>query len=402
MTSMRGVFLGFALFGICSAAVSQHEKKNANYYFQKGEEAMDAQSYKTALAHFNECLRLDPYFTEAYYSRAHVRESLGDTKGAMTDFSIYLESKPQNTDALFSRALLRYQQAQWATAREDFLQLLTAPPGETKSLFFAIDKESGSPVASTQSNMTSSVLNYLGLVDTKMKDYKRAVQYLDSAIKLDPKNPEFFINRGWARQEMYDTLKAIADYQKALVLNPEGSLARHNLAVLSAKKGNLKEMEKLLTEAIERNPQEAHFYTARAINYTAQGDLTKAMTDYNSSIHLDPNNPDIWLRRGLLKEKTKDLNGALADLTESIKIKDDNAQAWVQRGNLMMKLNRAKDAHEDYTIAITHLPEFGYAYHCRALAQQRLGDLKAACEDMKTAQSFGIKLDTKELSEVCK
>src|SRR6476620_9802131 len=87
----------------------KNQKKTATYFFQKGEEAMDVQSYKTALAHFNECLRLDPYYMEAYYYRAQVRENMGDSKGALTDFNIYLESKPQNTEALFSRAMLRYQ-----------------------------------------------------------------------------------------------------------------------------------------------------------------------------------------------------------------------------------------------------------------------------------------------------
>src|SRR5258708_1936322 len=128
------------LFCTLGDAFSQHEKKSAVFYFQKGEDAMDAESYKTALAHFNECLRIDPYYMEAYYFRAQVRESLGDSRGALTDFSIYLESKPQNTEALFSRALLRYQYKQWAVAREDFLKLLSAPPAETKSIFFTVNK----------------------------------------------------------------------------------------------------------------------------------------------------------------------------------------------------------------------------------------------------------------------
>jgi len=377
-------------------------KKNATYYFQKGEEAMDAQSYKTALAHFNECLRLDPYYIEAYFYRAQVRENLSDSKGALTDFSIYLESKPQNTEALFSRAMLRYQQGQWAVAREDFLKLLTSPPGETRSVFFAVDKESGNPIVTTQGNMISTILNYLGLVDIRMKNYKRGVLYLDSAIKLDASNPEFFINRGWARQEMRDTVLATADYQKALALNPEGSLARHNLAVLSAKKGNLKEVENLLTEAIQRDTENANYYTARAINYTAQGDLQKALIDYNSSIRLENANAETWQRRGLIKEKLKDFNGALTDFTQSIKLKDDNEKIWLLRGNLMIELKRVKDAIEDYTIAITHQPEYAAAYYARALANQIAQNLKGACEDLVKAKTLGASIDEKLKSTICK
>ncbi len=400
MNWQRLTVIYIILLGLAGNA--QGQKKDAALYFQKGEDALDAQSYKTALAHFNECLRLDPYFIEAYYSRAQARESLGDSKGALTDYSIYLESKPQNTEALFSRAQLRYQHKQWAMAREDFLKLLAAPPSETKSIFFAVDKESGSPIITTQSNMTASILNYLGLVDTKMKKYQRAIQYLDSAIKLDPKEAEFYINRGWARQEMLDTVDATFDYQKALMLNPEGSLARHNLAVLSAKKGNLKEVEKLLSEAIERSPEDAHYYTARAINFTAQGDFQKALTDYNSSIRLDNTDAGVWMKRGLVYVQLKDWNSALADYTQSIKLKDDNEKVWLHRGNLMMQMNRVKEAVEDYTIAITHHPEFGLAFYQRAVAKQHLGNLKEACEDLKQALNLNIKVEEKVKLEICK
>lgn len=389
----------FILFAYWEA---QGQKKDAAYFFQKGEDAMDAQNYKTALAHFNECLRLDPYYMEAYYSRAQVREGMGDSKGALTDFSIYLESKPQNTDALFSRAMLRYQYKQWAVAREDFLKLLSSPPGETKSIFFAPNKEGGTAISTTQSNMTSTILNYLGMVDTKLKNYKSAIHFLDSAIKFEPKNAELFVNRGWANQEMLDTAGATSDYQKALSLNPEGSLARHNLASLTAKKGNLKEGEKLLTEAIERNPEEPHFLVARAINYTAQGDYPKALLDYNAAIQLDIADPDAWMRRGGVKVKLKDLNGALADYTQSIKLKDDNERVWLLRGDLMMQLNKIKDAIEDYTVAITHQPDYGIAYYHRGISKQRSGNLKEACEDLKQAQSLKVKVDDKSMALSCK
>ncbi len=401
MVFFRTTIVIIALLGFAQNSFSQNEKKNASHYFQKGEEATDAQLYKTALAHFNECLRLDPYYMEAYFSRAQVREALNDPRGALTDFNIYLESKPKNSEALFSRAILRYQYGQWAMAREDFLNLLAAPPGETKSIFFAINKESGSPVTTTQSNMTSLVLNYLGLVDSKMKNYKRAIQYLDSAIKLDSNNPDYFINRGLSRQMMLDTALAVADYQKALALNPDGSIARHNLAVLSAKKGNLKEVERLLTEAIERSPEEARFYVALAINHTAQGDLKKALSNYNSALHFDASDANVWLKRALLKAKLKDLQGALADITQSIKLKDDNEKVWLHRGDLMMQLNRTKEAIEDYTIAITHQPSYGLAYYHRALAKQHLGNLKEACEDLKQAQGF-TKVDEKTVATICK
>src|SRR5271154_458601 len=99
-------------------------KKNAEYYFNEGERSLEENKNTLALAHFNECLRLDPYFLEAYHSRASAKQRLGDTKGALTDYGIYLESKPRQPEVLLSRAVLRYELAQYIPARKDFQDLL--------------------------------------------------------------------------------------------------------------------------------------------------------------------------------------------------------------------------------------------------------------------------------------
>jgi len=52
-------------------------KKNASYYYYEGEQALEENKYNLALAHYNECIRLDPYFMEAYHSRAAAKEGLG-------------------------------------------------------------------------------------------------------------------------------------------------------------------------------------------------------------------------------------------------------------------------------------------------------------------------------------
>jgi tetratricopeptide (TPR) repeat protein len=118
-------------------AQTETRPRNSSHYYEKGEEALRSKSYKTALAHFNECLRLSPYFMDAYYSRAMAREGLGDKQGALTDYNIYLESKPEDKEALFSRAVSRYDYGQWAVAKEDFLKLLSLPEGgETNTVYF--------------------------------------------------------------------------------------------------------------------------------------------------------------------------------------------------------------------------------------------------------------------------
>ncbi len=400
---MKALIYTVLLATISCSTWAQRGNQKAATFFEKGEDAFRKGNYKTALAHYNECLRLDAFYMEAYYSRAMVREKLGDAKGALTDYNIYLESKPKNSEALFTRGLLRYQYGQWAMAREDFMAILKSPPSETNTVFYATGKENGNAVTTMRSQGIKPMMyNYLAMVDTKMKNYKRATQYLDSAIQSNAKEQEFFINRAYAYQMLGDTTRSIADYQKALELNSDSGLARHNLAVLTAKKGDLKETERLLTEAIEKNPGMAFSYSERGFNRMEQKNYKGALSDYNEAIKLDPKDIDNWLNRAMIKEKLKDTNGAIADYAEAIKIKSDYEKVWLNRGNLMYKLNRLKEAIEDYTVAITYYPDYGNAYYNRALAHQKSANLKEACKDLLKAQALGIIVEKKVSQVICK
>ena len=371
--------------------------------FGLAEKALQNRSYMTALAHFNECLRLDSYYWDAYYGRAMVKEKLGDPKGALTDYNIFLESKQENAEARFSRAILRYNYGQWAVAREDFITLLKMPAGETNTVFYQVDQAgSTNSIFTSQGNMKARYLNYLGLIDWKMMNYTRSISYLDSAIKTNPNWPDAWISRGIVKQYSRDTLGAISDFIKALTIDTANSLATHNLAILSGHKGQTKESEKMLTEAIEKNPQLPYSYEERAYLRMKSGNFKGALSDYNEAILREPNEPDSWLNRGIVKEKLKDFVGAMNDYTQAIKIKSDYERAWLNRGNLLTKLNRMKEAIEDYSIAIQYYPEYGLAFYNRALTKHKMGNIKEACQDLLQAQQLKVKIDKKAMDSICK
>ena len=382
---------------------SAQTKKDAVAFFEKGEAALAAKSYKTALAHYNECLRLDPFYMEAYQSRAMAREHLGDTKGALNDFNIYLEAKPGNAEALFTRGVLRYQYGQWAVAREDFIKLLSAPAGETNTIFYETDKNTGSTnrMMTSQSGIKPTLFQYLGLIDAKMKSYSRSIAYFDSAIALHPKNPDYYLNRGLSKQMLGDTVKALADYAKVLELDPDHSLARHNVASLSKKGSNPQESLKLLDEAIEKNPKEPYSYAQRGFVKLGLKDFQGAVDDYSLALKLDPKQADYWFDRAIAKEKLKDKEGALADYTEAIKVQEDFDKGWLNRGNLLSSMGRTKEAIEDYTVAIRYNPEYEHAFYNRALALHKAGNPKDACNDLLAAQKFGMVIEKKVIDKIC-
>ena len=385
-------------------ALSQETKaRSAAYYFQKGEESLQNKSYKTALAHFNECLRLSPYFMEAYYSRALTREGLGDKQGALTDYNIYLEAKPEDKEALFSRAVTRYDFGQWAAAKEDFQKLLTMPGGETNTVYFqsGAGGDGVTRAFTAQGNLTATFLNYLGLTETKLKNFKVAQLHFDSAIHINPTNPDLFLNRGLTKLLASDSVGATSDFKQTLILNPESSLAKHNLAILSTNTSNTFESEKLLTEAIENDPKLPYSYAERAVIRMKSGNWKGALTDYTEAIKLDTKEADYWLNRGIIREQHNDLNGALNDYKQVLTLSPNYEKGWLNHGNALVKLNRMTEAIEDYTAAITFYPDYGLAYYNRSIAYHRLGKKVEACKDLTQAIVLGMKVEQSMRAKIC-
>jgi tetratricopeptide (TPR) repeat protein len=401
---MKALIATLIVTTLANGFILAQARKDADYYFEQGELALDDNKYIMALAHFNECIRLNPYFWAAYPGRAATKEAMGDTRGALRDYTLYAEAKPNNPEVLFSRAVLRYQIGQHQPAKEDFTKLLTLPSGTTNKIFFRMDQfgSTTDKAFTTQSSNKATLFNYLGLIELKLKNYSASAIHFDSAILLDSKDAQFFVNRGILKEHLKDSSAAIADYQEALRLDPTFGLAIHNIAVIKRTKGQQDESESLLDEAILQNPNLPYPYSARAYYRMKHKNMKGALADYDKVLELNKEDEEAWLHRGLVKEAIKDNDGAFIDYTQAITLKIDYPKAWLARANLLSKQNRPKDAIEDYTAAITWDGEYGKAYYNRALALEKLGKIKEACADLIFSERLGVTIEKGVKEKVCK
>ncbi len=381
----------------------QEKNRSADFYFRTGEVQLEKHDWLAARESFDACLRQNPQFTDAYYSRAIVHEHFDSLNKALTDYNIYLEFQPDHHEALFSRAQVRMRLEQNELAKADLLKLLSLPPGATTAIFYRQDVHTGAvdQMFTAKGADKGYILNALGLVNVKLRSYDEAIHYFDSSLVVAPGDPDVLVNRGIAKEKKLDTLGAIADYKSALIFNPQHAVAKHNLGAITKGKSFQEMDSKLLDEAIEENPKLPYTYAERAyINYK-RGDYKKALEDYDQAIALDKTEPDYFLNRGLVKEKLKDTQGAYSDYTAAIRLQNNFGMAWLNRGNLLAKLGKLQEAIEDYSVAIIHSPEYGSAYFNRAMVLNRLKQGDLACRDMHTAEKLGVKVSPAVWKSMC-
>jgi tetratricopeptide (TPR) repeat protein len=395
---MHKYFLTGFFMIVCWAAVSQ-ARQEGERLLQNGSELIEQGKYQEAVRVFDECIAGFPSMTEAFLGRAMAREQLKDYSGAITDYSIFLQKYPQNFEALLGRANARYQAGQFEQALTDYTALLSVPRGETNYVMFQKGATSGGTmqITTAQSNILPRILNYLGLTEYQLKDFEKAVHWLDSAILLEPANADFYVNRGMVL-EATNPERAMADYNTALKLAPNHPLALHNIGALKAKKG---EPEDYFEKAIESDSTMLAPYLERAYLRMQSGYYKGALEDYNSAIDIEKNDPEIWLNRGFAKEKLNDLKGAYADYSQAIQLDENFEKAWLNRGNVLSRQNNHKDAVDDYTVALTINPDYGAAYYNRAIAREKLKQKEEACADLKKAEQLGVAPDIRLKEAVC-
>jgi tetratricopeptide (TPR) repeat protein len=296
---------------------------------------------------------------------------------------------------------MRYQLRQYALAKEDFEQLRNLPKQETSTVYFrqpafgvGVDQ-----IFTTQSSGKDHLFNWLGLTETQLGNYSFAICYFDSALRLHPKEADYFVNRGIAFQRDQQVSKAILDFKKALALNPHQATAKYNLSLLSTGDSS---KEAMLDSALSDNATLPYIYAEKALDKMQAGNYTGALRDYTEAIRLDATEPAYFLNRGLAHEKLKNYAAAYNDYTQALRLDEHFEKAWLNRGNVLMRQQLYKEAIEDYTSALLFNNQYALAYYNRAIAYQKLQQLNKACVDIRQAEAYGKHISSSLKAQLCK
>ena len=161
-----------------------------------------------------------------------------------------------------------------------------------------------------------------GDLDGAMADYNRA-------IEIDPKCAEAYINRGNAKSEKGNPDDAIVDLSRAIEINPKFAEAYNNRGVAKGKKGDLDGEIADYSRAIEIDPNYAVAYSNRGNVFQAKGQFDRAVADFNKEVELNTKDEYACLRLMIATWLAKgDTGGATATLRKHIDA--NSSDDWVR------------------------------------------------------------------------
>src|SRR5260221_13184588 len=177
---------------------------------------------------------------------------------------------------------------------------------------------------------------------------------------------DFFL-RGEKRKDVKDYHGAIAEYTRAIEINPNNSDAYRS-------------------------------YLGRGDCKFSLDDFQGAIVDYTKAIEILPEDHIfqdlIHLSRGLSKYNLRDYRGAIADYTKAIGSRAE-ALAYYRRGEAEFDLHEYKESIADLTKAIKvdntgTFSNFAHLYFKRGLAKLNLGRNLSACLDLSKSGDLGF------------
>ena len=154
-------------------------------------------------------------------------------------------------------------------------------------------------------------------------DRAKKLALLDRAIKLDATNTDAWQARALLQLRSGNFQQAARDLEKLLEQEEDNYLAMLALAEAMANLNQADESLKLVTRAIEVNPEVPQAYELRARVHVIKNQMKQALVDVNKSIHLQPGSVSSLLLRARLLQAQDKFDDALKDVDTALKIRPD-------------------------------------------------------------------------------
>jgi tetratricopeptide (TPR) repeat protein/S1-C subfamily serine protease len=315
---------------------------DARLWIERGNQLWRLRRYDEAVQAFERAIAQKPEFfiDLAYYGKGLALGGSKQFKAAAAALELAVKANPKFVPAWDYLSLVYRELQQLDKALDAINQ--------------AIKLEDGNP----------NLYNQKYWVLLNLKRYAEAELAINQAIKLSP-SPAFYNNRGlvYLDQKKWDL--ALADYNKAIAINPNYADAYNirGTVYLNQKKWDLAVAD--LNKAIELNPDNSLTYTVRGAVYTQQQKLDLALADYNKAIELNPNDAQGYTGRAFVYLDQKKWDLAMPDYSKAIAINPNDAQGYINRGNVYSDLQQWDLAVADYNKAIAINPNLAQAYYNR-------------------------------------
>lgn len=275
-----------------------------------------------------ELLADDPHAQSGAYLLRAVAQS--DNAARAADFDAAIKANPGNSEALQARALMRMQTGDVNGAVDDLTALLKRDPTNQAVAQIAVEQ----------------------LVQLERTD--DALALLSETLSANPSEGLYRLRGIIYRAEGKED-EALADFGRALAMQPKDPISLLQRAEISLGRGDVAAAKRDLEEAIRVEPRVAGSIAAVRVRcYIAveEGRLPDAINDMSLIVEASPEESFWKLQLATLYVQDKRPRQAIALLDEMLTAEPENTMALRSRGDTLLGLGEHQAAINDYETAL--------------------------------------------------
>ncbi|XP_033111439.1 uncharacterized protein LOC117112460 isoform X2 [Anneissia japonica] len=380
----------------------------AEVYFLIGQCQTEIPNHLKAYEAFNEAIKIDPEYPEAFYQRGLTRMKLRQSKGIL-DFNRALALNPKLYQAFLSRAAYYGMKGRYSKAIVNCNEAIFLQPNSVRAylyrgalkyyiMAYKLAIKDLSKALEIDNRCSLAYFNRAVCYHT-IKHYPKALRDYGIVLLLGEENSlKVLINRGLMYFERKDFQNAKEDFTQAVKMEPRNVTIRHTLGLCCHKLNELETAVLVYTEALEIDPFFLDAYIGRGnalIDFHHEIAVRMARQDYETALHLDPlclparvnlaytlqvtgKFQQAWTQftaclqinpnykpalegRSIICLQMMDTFAALLDLNAALKVAE-TAELYTNRGVVHLFMDDRVNAMKDFKAAIRKDPSFALAY----------------------------------------
>ena len=227
-----------------------------------------------------------------------------------------------------------------------------------------------------KNNLLIDGLFYISEEYYKLRNYDKAIELCNEALKLNAQSAKAYYNRGVTYQAKDDLPIALSDYTKAIDLDPDYCDAYYNRGLVYEK---LKDYNKALLDydqALKLKPAcVTDIYIGRGNVYRGLNDTVRAIENYDKALKSDSLNIEAYSNRGSLFAESGKYEEALTDYARAIRIDSINADLYNRQAYTFELMQDYTSAIDSYNEVVKLDPRGKNGY--KKLAKEGIDRVKA-------------------------
>jgi len=298
------------------------DKKDAADFFLKANVALKQNNYTEAIRLYNEAIDKNKDFPDAYLNKGIALMKSGQINDAREVLTEAITLDPSLVQANLVRAESSLRLADFRGAEEDLKKI--SKEYADSSRYFLIRGN----LMEAQSRTSEAIADF------------------DKAIALDPKNVEAFVNRGAVYYKLHTYPLARQDFVDAIKLNPAQPEALNNLGLIATNNKNWKDAIFYFDRILNFNPADPLALNNKGYVLIQTKALAEAKKLIDRALDSQPGNGYALRNLGLYYQASHEPEKALNEMNKAIELAEPVELLYGFTGRLYFSQNNKAKACE--------------------------------------------------------